>query len=157
MFWSWITCLYHMYYTRPKWLNLTLNWHLTFPVALTAKMCEMFPVKRKPVINLDTVFFVWQPANVMYITGQEAMSLLLEKGWRGPWEKIAVLIPRTAVALWCHGQTALVLGVGRTGHLCVCVFVYRHMFFGGGVTSRPVKKKKKSTVTFYLWFKIEEI
>lgn len=44
------------------------------------KMCEKFPVKRKPGINLDTVFFVWQAANVMYVAGHGAVSLLLERG-----------------------------------------------------------------------------
>lgn len=29
---------------------------LMFPIVLTLKMCEMFPVKCKPGINLDTVF-----------------------------------------------------------------------------------------------------
>lgn len=71
-----------------KWLYLTLKMRLVFPIVLPVKMCEMFPVKCKPGINLDTVFFVWQPANVIYVTGQRAVSLLLEKGWRGcPGEK----------------------------------------------------------------------
>lgn len=69
---------------------------LVFHIVLTVKMCEMFPVKRKPGINLDTVFFVRQPANVMYVTGQRAMSLLHEWGRRGHLgEKRAVLTPRT--------------------------------------------------------------
>lgn len=55
-----------------------------FPIVLKAKMCEMFPVKRKPCINLDTMFSVWQRANVMYVTGQRAMSLLFKReGRRG--------------------------------------------------------------------------
>lgn len=41
-------------------------------------MCEMFPVKCKPGINLDTVFFVCQPANVMHVTGQRAVITLAE-------------------------------------------------------------------------------
>lgn len=102
-----------------KWLYLTLKMRLIFPIVLPVKMCEMFPVKCKPGINLDTVFFVWQPANVMCVTGQRAMSLLLERGWRGcPGEKRAVLIPRTAVLLWYHGQAVFVFRV--EGH-CVCV------------------------------------
>lgn len=43
-------------------------------------MCEMFPVKCKPGIKVDTVFFERQLANVMYGRGQRGMSLLWEKG-----------------------------------------------------------------------------
>lgn len=41
-----------------KWIYLTLKMRLIFPIVLAVKMCEMFPVKCKPTINLDTVFFV---------------------------------------------------------------------------------------------------
>lgn len=55
------------------------------------KMCEIFPVKCKPGINLDMVFFVCQPANVMNVTGQRAESLLCEEeeeeGGEVVWEK----------------------------------------------------------------------
>lgn len=39
-----------------KWINLTLSHAcFVFAIVLMAKMCEMFPVKRKPGINLDTM------------------------------------------------------------------------------------------------------
>lgn len=103
-----------------------------FSIVLTAKMCEMFSVKHKPGINLDTMFFVWQRANVMYVTGQRAMSLLLEKGRRGCWEKKAALIPRMPVLLWYHAQAVFVFRVWREGTslcfcICVRVFMYSHV------------------------------
>lgn len=95
-------------------------------------MCEMFPVKHKPGINLDMMFFVWQRANVMYVTGQRAMSLLLEKGRRGCWEKKAALIPRMPVLLWYYAQAVFVFRVWMEATslcfcICVCVFMYRHV------------------------------
>lgn len=91
-------------------------------------MCEMFPVQRKPGINLDTLFFVWQLANVMYVTGQRAVSLLHEGGGEvAQRRKRAVLIPRTAVLLWYYDQAVFVFEVRRAVfvfvYLCVCVCV----------------------------------
>lgn len=106
----------------------TLKMPLIFPMFLTVKMCEMFRVKDKPRINPDTVFFVWQSANVMNVAGQRAMSLLLQRGaGEGLREKKALLIPTTAVLLWYHDQAVFVFRVGRDifvfVYLCECVCV----------------------------------
>lgn len=102
------------------WGGCTLKMHLIYPIISTVEMCEMFPVKCKPGIKLDTVFCVWHLANVMYGRGQSTMSLFWEKRQRG--EKRAVLIPWTAVLLWLHDRAVFVFSVGG-GHLCVCVFI----------------------------------
>lgn len=81
-----------------------------------AKMCEMFPVKRKPGITLETMCCVWQPANVMYVAGQRAMSLLLEEGgtrWAG-------LSKKKKRKCMSHSQDARRVVISSSS--CVCVW-----------------------------------
>lgn len=40
-------------------------------------------MKGKPCINQDIGLFVWQSANVIYVAGQKAVSLLWDRGHRG--------------------------------------------------------------------------
>lgn len=106
-----------------KWLYLTLKMHLIFSIVLAVKMCEMFPVKCKPSINLAMVFFVWQPANVIYVTGHRAMSLLREnrekrkKSSRNSQDGRLVVI-----SCFC-------LGWGGTS-LCLCFLVCKGVLVG---------------------------
>jgi len=96
---------------------------LIFPIFLTVKKCEMFPVKGKPCINLDTVFFMWQSANVMNVAGQRAMSLLLQRGRGGsPGEESSPNSHdgRLVVISW----PSCVCVQSGEGHLCVCVFMW---------------------------------
>lgn len=79
-------------------------------------MCEMFPAKCKPGINLDRMCCVWQPANVMYVAGQRAMSLLLEEEGGGWW----VGLSRRKKKCRSHSQDARHVVISSSS--CVCVW-----------------------------------
>lgn len=92
------------------------------PHILTVRMCEMFPVKRKPGINLDTVFLCDSLLMWCMSQGRGPCHYSLRGGGEVVQEKKAS--PNSHDGLLVVISCASCVCVqSREGHLCVCVFI----------------------------------